>query len=156
MEQAVMNSMMESIFSAIEKMIPTYMANEVDKRIANGNVAICIIDPAGRVYGKLWGGNQIRNRQSYQVAWVKASQVWITGLKTGEYEKLVFSGQVDEEQYGIERPDLIGWEGGQPVTLYDGTILSIGFSGFRGIVDLEIVVKAFESIDFGKSIPAGK
>jgi glc operon protein GlcG len=42
---------------------------------------------------------------------------------------------------------LVGWLGGQPVTLRDGTKLSVGFSGFRGISDLEIVVKALEKIN---------
>jgi glc operon protein GlcG len=78
------------------------------------------------------------------VAWTKASQVWITGLKTGEYEKLAFAGQINEDDYGIIRPDYIGWEGGQPLTLSDGTKLSVGFSGFRGVSDLEIVVKAIK------------
>ena len=83
-----------------------------------------------------------RTRQSYKIAWTKASQVWITGYKTGEYEKLVYSGQIDENKFGIIRPDFLGWEGGQPVTLKDGTRLSVGFSGFRGTSDLEIVLKA--------------
>jgi glc operon protein GlcG len=41
-------------------------------------------------------------------------------------------------------PDMIGWEGGQPITLKDGTKLSIGYSGFRGTSDLEIVIKALK------------
>jgi glc operon protein GlcG len=65
----------------------------------------------------------------------------LTGVKTGAYEKMVFNKEVPENANGIEAPDLIGWEGGQPITLSDGTKLSIGFSGFRGVVDLEIVVR---------------
>ena len=38
--------------------------------------------------------------------------------------------------------NMIGWEGGQPITLKDGTKLAAGFSGIRGFNDLEIVVKA--------------
>jgi glc operon protein GlcG len=76
------------------------------------------------------------------VAWTKASQVWLTGVKTGEYERMVFNKEVDENANGIEAPDLIGWEGGQPLVLKDGTVLSVGFSGFRGTTDLEIMVKA--------------
>ena len=63
-------------------------------------------------------------------------------MKTGEYERKVFNNEVDEYQYGIQRPDFIGWIGGQPIILKDGTTLSVGFSGFRGTSDLEIVQKA--------------
>jgi glc operon protein GlcG len=44
-------------------------------------------------------------------------------------------------------PDLIGWEGGQPLTLKDGRKLFVGFSGIRGIYDLEIMVKALEKVE---------
>jgi uncharacterized protein GlcG (DUF336 family) len=120
------------------------MQDAVDAEIANGNVAVCIIDEDGMVYGKMMGTNKPRLRQSYKVAWTKASQVWLTGVRTGTYEKMVFNKEVEENGNGIEAPDLIGWEGGQPLTLADGSKLSVGFSGFRGIVDLEIMVKALE------------
>ncbi len=130
-----------------EKLIPSYMNNEEDKRIANGSVAICILDKDGNIYGKMFGANKIRARESFRVAWTKASQVHLTGMKTGEFEKLAFNKEIDEKSYGIERPDYIGWVGGQPVTLKDGTKLSVGFSGFRGIVDLEIVLKAIAGVE---------
>jgi uncharacterized protein GlcG (DUF336 family) len=130
----------------IENLIPEYLQIEEDKRISNGNVAICIIDEEGAVYGQMYGDDKPRRRQSYKVAWTKASQVWLTGVKTGEYEKMVFNNIVEENANGIEAPDLIGWQGGQPVTLKDGTKLSIGFSGFRGTTDLEIVEKAFSKL----------
>ena len=135
----------ECIISEIEKLIPDYTTNPADLCISNGNVAICVIKEDGMVSGKLFGSNKIRSRESFRVAWTKASQVWITGFKTGEYETLVYSNKINEDDYGISRPDMIGWEGGQPVTLKDGTRLSIGFSGFRGISDLEIVIKAIQS-----------
>lgn len=131
---------------AIEDLIPNYMEVPEDKAISNGNVAICVIDEEGSVYGRMFGNDKARKRHSYKIAWTKASQVWLTGVKTGDYEKLVFNGVVDENANGIEAPDLIGWQGGQPVTLADGTQLSIGFSGFRGVTDLEIVTKAFKKI----------
>lgn len=134
----------EKIITEIDALIPDYTAIPDDMSISNGNVAICIIDDDGSVSGKLFGNNKIRSRESFRVAWTKASQVWITGYKTGEYETLVYSGQLDEDDFGISRPDMIGWEGGQPVTLRDGTNLSIGFSGFRGTSDLEIVVRAIQ------------
>jgi len=147
MENTELADTVEKIIEEAEKLIPHYMQNEEDKRIANGNVAVCIIEPEGRIYGRMFGTNKIRARESYRVAWTKASQVYITGMKTGEYEKLAFNNEVDEEKFGIERPDYIGWEGGQPITLADGTILSVGCSGFRGVVDLEIIVKALAEVN---------
>src|SRR6478672_13832860 len=137
-----MDALINKIFEAIERLIPVYMENPLDKRIANGNVAVCIIANEGRVYGKMFGADKARQRQTFKVAWTKASQVWLTGVKTGEYERMVFNKEVEENANGIEAPDLIGWEGGQPLSLTDGTKLSVGFSGFRGVIDLEIMVKA--------------
>ena len=136
-----------SLIDEAEKLIPFYMENEEDKRIANGNVSVCIIDDEGIIYGRMFGTNKIRARETYKVAWTKASQVHITRLKTGEFEKLAFNGEIDEEKFGIERPDWIGWEGGQLVRLPDGTELAVGFSGFRGVVDLEIIVRALNKVN---------
>jgi glc operon protein GlcG len=68
-------------------------------------------------------------------------------MKTGEYEKRLFNEEFDEKRFGIEKPDLIGWEGGQPIILKNGVKLSVGFSGFRGVYDLEIVVKAVAAME---------
>jgi uncharacterized protein GlcG (DUF336 family) len=144
MEKAQSLLSIDCIVSCLGDLIPHYTSDPDDLCISNGNVAVCIIDEEGLVSGKIFGNNKIRSRESFRVAWTKASQVWITGLKTGEYEKLVYAGQIDEEAFGISRPDMIGWEGGQPVILKDGTRLSIGFSGFRGNSDLEIVLKAIQ------------
>jgi uncharacterized protein GlcG (DUF336 family) len=143
MENQALNTIIKNAFDEIVKLIPVYMEDPEDSAIANGNVAVCIIDnETGMVYGKMFGTNKPRLRQSYQVAWTKASQVWLTGVKTGEYERMIFNREIEENGNGIEAPDLIGWTGGQPITLPDGTKLSVGFSGFRGVIDLEIVVRA--------------
>ncbi len=144
MKNKISGNLIQSMFNEIEKLIPDYMKNEVDKNIAHGNVSACVIDEDGNVYGKIFGGNKARGRHTFKVAWTKASQVWLTGIKTGEYEKLVFTNVIGENANGIENPDLIGWEGGQPLSLTDGTILSVGFSGFRGFLDNEIMSKALE------------
>ncbi|WP_281631492.1 GlcG/HbpS family heme-binding protein [Flavobacterium luteolum] len=130
----------------IENRISDYLEIPEDKKIANGNVAVCIIDNTGVVYGRMFGKDKSRMRNSFKVAWTKASQVWLTGVKTGDYEKMVFNNIVEENANGIEAPDLIGWKGGQPITLSDGTKLSVGFSGFTGESDLEIVSLAFKNI----------
>jgi uncharacterized protein GlcG (DUF336 family) len=138
-----LDTLVNNAFIEIEKLIPVYMQDENDQVISNGNVAACIIAEDGTVYGRMFGTNKPRLRQSYKVAWTKASQVWLTGVKTGEYERMVFNREVEENSNGIEAPDLIGWEGGQPLMLADGTKLAVGFSGFRGVTDLEIMIKAF-------------
>lgn len=137
-----MGEIISKLYDAIEKLIPGYLEVPEDKRISNGNLAVCIIDADGVVHGKMFGTSKPRLRQSYKVAWTKASQVWLTGVKTGEYERMVFNKEVDENANGIDAPDLIGWVGGQPLTLKDGSILSVGFSGFRGTTDIEIMQKA--------------
>jgi uncharacterized protein GlcG (DUF336 family) len=147
MEHKEMSNMISRLFESIEKLIPQYMEDPADQEISNGNVAACIIDDQGIVYGKMFGTNKPRLRKSYKTAWTKASQVWLTGIKTGEYERKVFNKEVGENANGIEAPDLIGWEGGQPLTMKNGAILSVGFSGFRGITDLEIMVKALEEAE---------
>ena len=150
MEGRELESIVRQIIDETEKLMPHYMENEEDRRIANGNCAACFIDDQGVIYGKMFGTNKVRARQSYRVAWTKASQVHITRLKTGEFEKLAFNSEIDENQFGIERPDWIGWEGGQLITLQDGTELAVGYSGFRGVIDLEIIVKALEAVNNSK------
>ena len=142
-----MNELINRLFTEIEKLIPEYMKNPIDSNNANGNVSVCIIDEQGLVYGKMFGTNKPRQRQTFKIAWTKASQVYLTGVKTGEYERMVFNKEVEENGNGIEAPDLIGWEGGQQLTLADGAKLAVGFSGFRGIVDLEIMVKALAAAE---------
>ena len=147
MKNSTLSHKIENIIVTITSLLPKYMEDPNDSKITDGNVALCIIDEQGNVYGKLYGDDKVRSRRTYQIAWTKASQVWITGMATGEYEKKVFNGEIDEHIYGIRRPDFIGWQGGQPVALKDGSKLSIGFSGFRGISDIEIVKKALEKTD---------
>ena len=143
-----LTDLIHNLFSKVEQLLPTYLQNKEDERIANGNCAACVIDEEGMVYGRLYGTYKIRARESFRIAWTKASQVWLTGMKTSEFEKKFFNGEVDA--FGIEVPDFIGWEGGQPLVLEDGTKLSVGFSGIRGIYDLEIMVKAARAAENSK------
>lgn len=132
----------QKLLHSIDKLIPEYLANPVDFNISGGTWAVCIIDENQNIFGKVSDGDKLKARHTYKIAWTKASQVWITGYKTREYEKLVYTGQIDAHKFGISDPDFIGWDGGQPLTLKDGSKLSVGFSGFRGISDLEIVSRA--------------
>ena len=138
--QKIIKKMLESISSQV----PTYKSSAPDWTISAGNVAVCIIDDGGNIYGKIWGDDKLKGRKYYDVAYRKASQVWITGYKTGEFERLVFSDKLNYRDFGIELPDLMGWEGGQPIQLDADTRISCGFSGFKGVNDLAIVKKAAE------------
>ncbi|MGZ5222196.1 MAG: hypothetical protein ACXWC7_19070 [Chitinophagaceae bacterium] len=138
--QGIINKMMESMTAQI----PSFKNSIPDWSISDGNTAVCIIDDAGNIYGKIWGSDKLRGRKFYDVAYRKASQVWITGYRTGEFERLVFTDKLNYRDFGIELPDLMGWEGGQPIQLDSNTCISCGFSGFKGINDLAIVKKAAE------------
>jgi len=135
------------LLAEIEELVPFYMAIPEDQAKSKGVAAVCIICADGQIFGKIFGNLKLRGKDSFRIAWTKASQVWITGYKTNEYERLVFSDQIDYHDFGISMPDLVGYEGGQPITLRDGTKISVGFSGFRGSSDLEIVLKALDKIN---------
>lgn len=137
----------EAIITTAGKLIPSYLAMPQNSW-SDVNVSICIIDEEGNVHGRLYGKDKVKNRRTYDLAWKKASQVWITGLKTAEFEKKIFNGELQEGDFGIQAPDFIGWEGGQPIVLKDGTKLSVGFSGFSGKSDLDIVQKAIQELGF--------
>lgn len=141
MKNPTISTQVEAIIAAVEKRVPVYNA-EPRHAFTKGNVAICIIDAEQNVYGRMFGTDRISMRKVYDTAWTKASQVWITGMRTRDYEQKVFNGEADYKDFGILPPDFVGWLGGQPVVLKDGTRLSIGFSGFTGEADLEIVVAA--------------
>lgn len=142
MAQTEIAGIITALIDKVEKLIPEYLQLEEERKKARGGIAICIIDPEGNVYGKMFGEDKIMARERYRTAWIKASQVWITGIKTGEFERLVYNGEIDEATYGIKKPDYIGWEGGQPIHLPNGIVLAVGFSGLQSATDLEIVNRA--------------
>lgn len=145
MVTARLEKIINLLFETLEEEITTYRNSPDDWNISDGNVAICIITEDGRVFGKLFGSDKLKRRQFFSIAYKKASQVWITGHKTGDYEKIVFGGEMDPEDSPIELPDLIGWVGGQPINIEE-TQLSIGFSGFRGFNDIDIVQRAIQKV----------
>ena len=136
--QETINKMLENITAQI----PGYKNSEADWSISGGNVAVCIIDDEGNIYGKTWGADKLKARKYFDIAYRKASLVWITGDQTGEYERMVFTDKLNYRDFLIELPDLMGWEGGQPIQLDPETRICCGFSGFQGVNDLGIVTKA--------------
>jgi uncharacterized protein GlcG (DUF336 family) len=140
------------IMDSVEKMVQQYISIPEDRNISGGNVALCIIDKDGGIYGRMFGTNKIKQREFYSLAWKKASQVWITGYAIGKFEQLVYAKKLICEEFGLSKPDFIGWEGGHVINLDNESNLSIGFSGFRGISDLEIVNKAVAEVLTSESL----
>ncbi|WP_299459131.1 hypothetical protein [uncultured Microscilla sp.] len=131
----------EQILTNIAQLLPQYLQNEANNAIAEGNVGVCLISEEGQTYGKMYGSDQIKQRFFYQLAWQKASQVWITKENTGVFEQKVFNGEINERKFGIKRHDFVGWEGGQIIWV-NNQALAVGFSGLRAQDDLDIVRKA--------------
>ena len=140
-----MQSVVDQILQAAGNLLPNYLTNPADKGISDGNVSMCIVDEHGHVYGAMWGQDKVRQRNTFQTAWRKASQVWLTGIATGKYEELVFTNQVDSDKHGIMKPDLIGWEGGWPATFEGGIQLAVAVSGMRGEMDTDVAIKAVQT-----------
>lgn len=139
MEQLTLPEVAARLFLEIERLLPKFRAVAEDAAINEGNVAVVVIGPAGEVFGHLFGTDRIRQRNTAGTAWKKASQVWLTGIATGEYERRVYNGEVDWAKLGVMKPDLVGWEGGLPIRLADGSMIAVGFSGFRGETDAAII-----------------
>lgn len=136
----------QGIMDEIRRLLPGYLKVEADYKINDGNVAVCILDDTGKVYGEMFGDDRVKLRSTFKTAVSKATQVWLTGYETGKYEMLVYTNQVNWWEYGIPKPEFIGWDGGVPVKIDAEHTLAIGFSGFRGEMDRDIILKATEAV----------
>jgi glc operon protein GlcG len=131
------------LIAEIEKLIPAAMQNPEDRDNSQGNVTLMIIAEDGRIFGRMFGTENRVRRGTSRIAWQKATQVWMTAQATGQFEKQVYGGaQIDPGRFGLQHPDLIGWEGGLPVVAADGTKLSVAMSGFSGKTDCNIIRSA--------------
>jgi hypothetical protein len=128
-----------ALIAEVEALLPRY--NELPEDFAHnkGNAAVAIIGPEGDYYGRMFGSTRSTAMQCARIAMKKATQVWITGLATGEFERRAFAGELDESAYGIQRPDYIGWLGGIPALTKEGVKLALAFSGYSGESDVEIL-----------------
>ena len=128
------------LITEIEKLIPAAMQNPEDRDNSQGNVTLMIIAENGQIFGRMFGTDNSRRRGTSRVAWQKATQVWLTHQATGQFEKQVYgTANTDPGQFGLQHPDLIGWEGGLPVVAADGTKLAVAMSGFSGKTDCQII-----------------
>jgi glc operon protein GlcG len=137
-------SLANAIADDVGRSLPDVLANPDEMAIANGN---CVMNAQGDTVLRMYGGDKpLRQRQVAQTVVKKALQVWITGYATGTYETLVYTGQVNEEEIGIPRPELIGWLGGFEAKTTAGERLILAFSGVRGEQDQAILRRAAENL----------
>jgi glc operon protein GlcG len=134
----------ERLIAHVIGLYPSYITDPEDVRWNHGNAAAVFIEPDGDFRGHIFGGDNETGQKCYQIATRKVLQVWRTGYPTGRFEELVYAGKLDEGSFGLQRPDLIGWEGGVPILASDGRLIAAAFSGFRGIKDIEILERAAE------------
>ena len=132
----------ERLVEEVSRLLPEFLQDPIDQKMSGGNAAFCIIDDTGQVRGRIFGTDRDKGRCCFGIVNRKVIQVWSTGYATGRFEELIYSGQLDEGHFGIEPPDYIGWRGGVPLAMEDGTLLAAAFSGFRGHKDVEIVERA--------------
>jgi glc operon protein GlcG len=127
----------------IEQRIPACMLNPEDRDNSQGNVTLMIIAEGGQIFGRMFGTENRTRRGTSRIAWQKATQVWMTAQASGQFEKQVYGpGNVDPGKFGLQHPDLIGWEGGLPVMAQDGTRFAVAMSGFSGKTDCAIIRQA--------------
>lgn len=142
MDAARFHSILSSLAVAIERHMPTYLADPEDLAIAQGNLVFVAVDDAGHVFGRYWGTDPVRQRGSANVAWSKVNQVKLTRTATGAYERQVWAGRKNWWEFGIPLPEFIGWEGGLPATLEDGTFVALALSGLRQDKDCALLATA--------------
>jgi len=139
MNRQEFQNLSNQIADEVERLLPAYLKHPEDATISRGGSALAILNSKGESYGRLYGDKPARQRECAQTAWKKANQVWLTGYATGQFETLVYSKQIDENQFGISRPDYIGWLGGVEAKTNSGERLILAFSGMRGEQDVAIL-----------------
>lgn len=132
----------QRLIQTVESLVPRYLEDPVDFQIAEGNMALYILDQDGNLHGKMFGSDPAKQRISGRVAWHKVTQVWLTREATGTYEKKVYNDEVRWWEFGVPKNEFIGWEGGLPARLSDGTFLSVALSGLRGDRDCDLLREA--------------
>jgi uncharacterized protein GlcG (DUF336 family) len=143
MTPSEITTMATQLIAEIEQLIPACMENPEDRDNSHGNVTLLIIAEGGQMFGRMFGADNRTRRGTSRIAWQKATQVWMTAQATGQFEKQVYGpGNVDPGKFGLQHPDLIGWEGGLPVVAKDGTKLAVAMSGFSGKTDCAIIRQA--------------
>jgi uncharacterized protein GlcG (DUF336 family) len=147
-------SLCNSIADEVARLLPQILLVPEDLENSDGNCVLCIMNAAGDTILRMYGGSSpVRQRQVAQIATKKALQVWRTGYATGAYEKLVYNGDLNADDFGIPHPEFIGWLGGLEAKTTAGERLILAFSGVRGEQDQGILrmaaanLKTFSIVD---------
>lgn len=136
----------QQIVEEVARLFPIFLEDPIDREMSKGNGAVCVLNAQGEFHGRILGTDKAKARWCFGIANRKVIQVWSTGYATGRFEELVYAGKVDDTQFGINRPDFIGWEGGVPLVLDDGAFMAAAFSGIRGVNDVAIIVRAVQAV----------
>ncbi len=136
----------ERLIANVVRLYPSYIGDPLDVQWHHGNAAAVVLEPDGALQGHIFGSDKELGQKCFQVATRKLLQVWRTGYHTGRFEELVYAGKLDEGSFGVQRPDLIGWQGGVPILAPDGRLIAAAFSGFRGIKDIEILERSADAL----------
>ncbi|MES1189686.1 MAG: hypothetical protein ABUS47_01280 [Steroidobacter sp.] len=140
------HTLCNSIADEVARLHTEVLKTPEDFKASEGNGALCIMNASGETCMRLFGDNPARQRQTAFYAHKKALQVWLTGHATGAFETLVYTNQVSERDFGLSRPELIGWLGGVEARTSSGERLILAFSGVRGEQDVAILQKAADRL----------
>ena len=142
MNREEFQTLCNTIADEVAKLLPEFLEVTEDFNISRGNCALSMLNARGESCGRVFGDFAPRQRECAQIAWKKANQVWLTGYATGAFETLVYAKEIDESQFGLARPEYIGWIGGLEAKTRDGERLVLAFSGMRGEQDVAILRRA--------------
>lgn len=146
MNREEFQALCNQIADEVEKLLPEFLQVSEDFNISRGNCALSMLNAKGESCGRVFGDYPPRQRECAQIAWKKANQVWLTGYATGQFETLIYAGEIDECQFGLSRPEYIGWIGGLEAKTAGGERLILAFSGMRGAQDVAILRKAANNL----------
>jgi len=136
----------EKIVAEVIRLFPSFLKDPVDWEMSKGNGAVAVIESDGAIRGHIFGDDRAKGRWCFGIVNRKVIQVLSTGYHTGRFEELVYAGKLDEGQFGVSRPDFIGWQGGVPLLTPDGKLIAAAFSGIRGINDVAIIEQAASAV----------
>ncbi|HEY4246409.1 MAG TPA: hypothetical protein VGM64_06100 [Lacunisphaera sp.] len=136
----------EKLVAEVIRLFPSFMQDPTDWAMSKGNAAVIAVETDGTIRGHIFGEDRVKGRWCFGIANRKVAQVLSTGYHTGRFEELVYAGKLDEGQFGVSRPDFIGWQGGVPLLTPEGKLIAAAFSGIRGINDIAIIERAAEAV----------
>ena len=147
-------SYFEKLTAEVIRLAPEYTKNPEDIQWNKGNGVFLCIESDGAIRGHIFGDDKEIQHKCYEVGVRKLLQVWRTGYHTGHFEQLVYAGKLDEGKFGVQKPTLIGWEGGVPLLTPDKKLIAAAFSGFTGTSDIAIIERAAVAVGLS-TVPRG-